>query len=63
MTEKTARAAALTGQDDAQIRQLRHLLTEMEALLNILPADAPHDPPGQLPSEEEVEASFDNMPV
>ncbi len=50
-------------ESDLQIVQMRRLLTEMEELLKLLPATATDDTPSDLPNEEEVEASFDNMPV
>jgi hypothetical protein len=63
MTRQTTEFSTAGAQGEAQIQLLRNLLDEMEALLRILPAAEPDHAMPRLPTEEEVEASFDNMPV
>jgi hypothetical protein len=52
------KAAALVAGVDLQQQGLRLLLAEMRALAVLLPCAAAHPP-----SDAEVEAQFDNMPV
>ena len=63
MTSQITEFKGKAAQDDAQLRQMRSLLAEMEALLAILPTGDPGPGRSDLPSEDEIEASFDNMPV
>lgn len=64
MTQKKTSDAAtasdpITEGIQAQIAGLDLLLAEIKALAAVLPVALPHDPP----SDAEIEADHDNMPV
>ena len=61
MTKQTSHFQPAPAEQD--IAQMRRLLAEMEALLEILPAAASDRAPAEPTEDETVEQGFDNMPV
>jgi hypothetical protein len=55
--------ALAKGYDETAREQLHLLMSEMEALLKILPGVPPKTEAELRAEQEAVEASFDNMPV